>query len=632
MPAFVPTPMASCTGPGQVNCLLPCTECGNGVVDFPEECDDGNDLACDACNHCQDVDCGNANPCQQSDCDPNGGCLRLFEPEGTPCGGDVCTGPMTCHLGSCLTGPPPTCACAMEGGQNKVCGDGNVCTTDDCNNGACTHGQIGGCCNSTPECPNCTQCVDHACEPIVDCCATDGDCDDDNPCTADACNGMGGVQCTHTPLSGTQTGCGTTCRPGTCAAGVCNLDPPPPCPDDGLFCTGDFLDADGCCVHPPVGGGCCEDDAGCAPCSECAGGDGHTCVPIPNCCTEAQDCDDDNPCTDDTCDGQMQCQHQDVDGEARPGCGAVCNPQTCAEGVCPPPPPCPDDGNPCTDDFLEAGTGCCVHPPVPGECCQTAAECNDGHTCTADGCDPGTNRCTNVRTDVHCRECQTNVDCDPSAGRDLGRCGTSLCNVAAGICGPNTPPDCNDGDFDTLDECVVDSPTGPARCEHRCLTDAACSDGDACSGAETCNDGLCLSSAALDCNDRNPCTDDSCDRAQGCRNPPKTGVASILCKLTAFDDALRGATDADLKPSLRKKIEKMLRAPRGKVTAAESAERAGNVKAEGKALKVAAKQLAALAKFVSRQRRVAPGLVRALSDAARGAADAATRVRTNLTP
>lgn len=48
-------------------------------------------------------------------------------------------------------------------------------------------------------------------------------------------------------------------------------------------------------------------------------------------------------------------------------------------------------------------------------------------------------------------------------------------------------------------------------------TCGTCDDGDACNGAETCNAGLCAMGTPPDCDDSDPCTDDSCG-AGGCEN------------------------------------------------------------------------------------------------------------------
>src|SRR5262249_40500533 len=66
-------------------------------------------------------------------------------------------------------------------------------------------------------------------------------CDDANPCTADACNPMAG--CQHTPAAnGTACGAGNACTLGdTCQAGVCAGGAAVNC-DDGDACTTDTCD------------------------------------------------------------------------------------------------------------------------------------------------------------------------------------------------------------------------------------------------------------------------------------------------------------------------------------------------------------------------------------------------------
>jgi hypothetical protein len=49
-----------------------------------------------------------------------------------------------------------------------------------------------------------------------------------------------------------------------------------------------------------------------------------------------------------------------------------------------------------------------------------------------------------------------------------------------------------------------------------------CDDDDPCNGREACRDGLCTPGVPLDCDDRNPCTKDSCDPVSICRHPPVT--------------------------------------------------------------------------------------------------------------
>jgi hypothetical protein len=56
-------------------------------------------------------------------------------------------------------------------------------------------------------------------------------------------------------------------------------------------------------------------------------------------------------------------------------------------------------------------------------------------------------------------------------------------------------------------------PTAP-----QCLSDASCGDGNICNGFETCRAGVCTAGTPLDCDDRDPCTMDSCAPASGCQH------------------------------------------------------------------------------------------------------------------
>ena len=80
----------TCTSYQQPNCLVPCPTCGNGIVEFPESCD--NDLAvggapphsCDGCSiFCQIENCDDHLQCTTDSCDPALGCLSL--PVTAPC-------------------------------------------------------------------------------------------------------------------------------------------------------------------------------------------------------------------------------------------------------------------------------------------------------------------------------------------------------------------------------------------------------------------------------------------------------------------------------------------------------------------------------------------------------------------
>jgi hypothetical protein len=308
-------------------------------------------------------------------------------------------------------------------------------------------------------------------------CQSAAECDDGDPCTTDECDRWAG-ECVH------QSACCTS-------AADC---------DDGQVCTQDVCES-GACKHAPLQG-CCATNADCD--------DGDACTEdtcnattracdhrrLPGCCTADAQCDDGDPCTRDACLG-LQCSHDPVAGccEAAADC---------------------DDGDPCTTDGCDTARHECTHADVAG-CCHAAAECSDGNTCTTDTCSSA-HQCAHAPV-TGC--CNASSECD-----DGDACTTDICTVnhacvhspVAGCC--NTAAECNDGNTCTNDDCDTGthlcSHTGVAGC---CTSDAQCTDGNVCNGLETC-DGThtCQPGTALDCDDGNACTTDSCHPSAGCQH------------------------------------------------------------------------------------------------------------------
>ena len=74
-----------------------------------------------------------------------------------------------------------------------------------------------------------------------------------------------------------------------------------------------------------------------------------------------------------------------------------------------------------------------------------------------------------------------------------------------------------------------------------CVSDAQCSDLNACNGVETCSAGTCQPGTAPDCTDSNACTDDSCNPAVGCVNAPdNTNTCSDGNACTQADACVAG--------------------------------------------------------------------------------------------
>jgi hypothetical protein len=118
-------------------------------------------------------------------------------------------------------------------------------------------------------------------------------------------------------------------------------------------------------------------------------------------------CNDNNPCTTDTCDPTTgKCVFTDVADGTSCGAGTACTSQVCQTGRCVIRPVSCNDNNPCTFDFCLPATGC-QHFPLPngsacndnnictvrdrcqgGTCTGTARNCDDGNSCTTDTCNP----------------------------------------------------------------------------------------------------------------------------------------------------------------------------------------------------------------------------------------------------
>jgi MYXO-CTERM domain-containing protein len=122
--------------------------------------------------------------------------------------------------------------------------------------------------------------------------------------------------------------------------------------------------------------------------------DGNVCTTGDNCvngiCTgSAVNCDDHNPCTEDSCDLVAGCVHtQLADGTA---CGGgMCGQAVCVQGLCEPVSGsgC-EDYDPCTKDWCDPQQGC-LHERLPdgyecGKCymciggqCMKATDCSEG--------------------------------------------------------------------------------------------------------------------------------------------------------------------------------------------------------------------------------------------------------------
>jgi hypothetical protein len=104
-----------------------------------------------------------------------------------------------------------------------------------------------------------------------------------------------------------------------------------------------------------------------------------------------------------------------------------------------------------------------------------------------------------------------------------------------GTCVGGPPPDCDDNNVCTTDTC------NPATGCVFTNNTVACDDGNACTMNDTCANGACVGGPAPNCNDSNPCTDDSCNPATGCVHTNNTAPCDDGNACTTTDACKAGA-------------------------------------------------------------------------------------------
>ena len=362
--------------------------------------------------------------------------------------------------------------------------------------------------------------LDNDCDGQVD----ELDCDDGNPCTDDLCAGVDG--CQHSPLTGGECLDGDPCTSADhCADGVC-VGAPVLC-DDNNPCTDDACDGlGGCAFEPNLGP--CDDGDECSVADTC--GQAGDCVGVDlGCeCVTDEDCGafDDG----DMCNGQLFCDTNALPYRCEtdpatlvacaapsPGPDALCQQAACdpSTGACSIVPDhegfaC-EDGEVCTVGDVCAQGACAAGP---------TANCSDGEPCTTDSCEPGVG-CLNTSNTLACE------DGNPCTVGDV--CSGGGCAPGSGTfdCDDNNP--CTEDSCDASGGCIHAPVGGP------------CDDGNACTVGEACAAGSCQWLNVLVCNDGNPCTDDSCHPGSGCVFSPTSAPCDDQDPCTLADVCLDGA-------------------------------------------------------------------------------------------
>ncbi len=453
-------------------------------------CDDGN--ACTQGDLCLAgicagdlaTNCNDGNPCTDDACDPDSGCMNTNNT--LACNdGDVCTTQDQCANGTCVGGP------------GLVCDDGNLCNgLEDCSSDTgCLPGKPllcddGNPCNGAEFCLPDTGC--HVGETPL--------CNDGNPCTADSC--LPDVGCQY--LADDQLTCddGNACTlTDHCSGGTCTYGNLLSCDDDNL-CTNDSCDPATGCLHL-LNTNPCDDGNVCTITDTCQLGDCVGSGELP--------CNDANPCTDDSCDGEAGCQF--LPNQSPCNDGNLCTlTDLCQGGLCAGsnPPDC-DDGNLCTADLCDPQNGC-TYLPAEGPC-DDGVECTQGDFCQGGTCQAGPdsldcdddNLCTDdtCNPDVGCIHVANVLPCDDGNVCTVG----DACADAACLPGPDAL-DCSDED-----DCSADWCTPEAGCQHGPADDGtACDDGNPCTGEDQCLSAVCAGTLEAGCNgpancDGNPLPD-----------------------------------------------------------------------------------------------------------------------------
>ncbi|MDP6942937.1 MAG: hypothetical protein QF464_02210, partial [Myxococcota bacterium] len=366
------------------------------------------------------------------------------------------------------------------------CDDGEGCTTDDaCAAGTCRGATIA--------------------------------CDDDNPCTSEACDEATG-DCAFTPTDGSCND-GLLCTTNDhCLDGLCVGDSNPICAcsndlectkfDDGDLCNGVLICVDSLCVPDDSAVTCADTDTGPCETAACDAADGE-CKVTPK--LNGASCDDSDACT-----------QNDV----------------CSAGSCEGKPANCEDHNPCTSDGCEPTSGC-FHMPAPGDC-------DDGDLCTTDdSCVDGA--CVGV--DNPSCTCESDQDCASKEDGNLCN-GTLTCVDDSCLVDTSSVVDCS-AVAQGLTACQEVSciPTTGNCVVKASLDGTPCDDFSVCTTTDYCLAGQCAG-ITPGCDDGNPCTSDVCDPEAGCEYGPLSGVpCDDKNACTIEDSCLEGLCSGDTNPS-----------------------------------------------------------------------------------
>jgi cysteine-rich repeat protein len=475
-------------------------ECGNGVVEGSETCDDGDrngqgGCAVDCTFTCVDpaLDCGTPPACQVAACTSDHTCSFVGDTslDGTSCGTS-----RICMNGACVMMAPSTCGNGVQEGS-EACDFGiengpNAGCEEDC----------------TLSCADATSCAD-------------GDaCNGEETCESVTIGTQTGKRCVAGTalLNGTSCGTGMLCINEVCTAASCGdgyTTAPEEC-DDANAMAGDGCEPTTCtftCVST-------DQARNCTPADPCAGQG--TCNDATHTCTPGTPLDDNTAC----------------------GTGGYCKAGACTQPVCP--NGTQEPGETCDDGNQTDGDGCdndCTY-----SCVTPATDCGTPPVCSAYAC-TGSHTCTIVAdTSQNGETCGTNGETCQNGACTGGVCGNGVteigeqCDFGADN-GPGTgcesncqfsctmsPDSCDDGNACNGTEACV-AVTVKSRSGQKCSAGTPLSDNTSCGTGKICKAQLCVSSV---------CGDGYVDSARGemCE-PPNTATCDSGCRAKVCGDGVR---------------------------------------------------------------------------------------------
>lgn len=445
-------------------------QCDDGCSGYGDCCDDYDTLCADAdavgtdttkADTATTPDAGSADAASGPSC--VGQCGKFNSNSSCQCDGN-CK-----QFGDCCGDYDAVCG----GGDCKDaadCDDKLDCTDDKCDAGKCVHTTKADACLIDDNCQKdgaqglsaCLKCDPKQNQEAWTILAGQA-CDDSNNCTDnDLCDASGVCAGTKNPsCCATDKDCvgNSACEVGTCdaAAGKCKFETKADCCQSGVCC-------DAGTKGPKTAGTPCGGEAASVE-YKCDGKQVLKREAFPGCDGKSAD-----TCSSDkanwswsewlsilTCTDKQKCVEQ-------AGAAPTCQDETA--GGCKTAQEC-DDGNACTTDTCSAGS--CKHAVV-AECCNFDSDCSDNNKCTVDQCDSN-HKC--LATPLPCEgssDCEL-AACDPNTGK----CSV---NVKPGMC--KIGDSClKDGDLKSDDPCmgcVADTSTSDWSVSAKC----ACKSGVCC--------------------------------------------------------------------------------------------------------------------------------------------------------